>query len=112
MSNPESIKAQLRKIAVAENKPFDYLLAHFFTERAIYRLSLSPYADNFILKGGLLLYTILGNDARATRDIDFLACRINNAPEELITIFRVICGIEVDEISTRSFSILVVQRQF
>ena len=73
MINPDSVKARLKQIAIAENKPFDYFLTHYFTERTIYRLSLSPYADNFILKGGMLLYAILGNDARATRDIDFLA---------------------------------------
>jgi hypothetical protein len=61
MRNPDSIKARLKQLAASGNKPYDYLLAHYFTERMIYRLSLSSYADNFILKGGLLLYTILGS---------------------------------------------------
>ena len=97
MINADSVKARLKKIAIAENKPFNYFLVRYFTERAVYRLSRSPYADHFILKGGLLLYTILGNDARATRDIDFLAHRLKNDTEELTGIFRAICSIEADD---------------
>jgi predicted nucleotidyltransferase component of viral defense system len=97
MTNPDSVKARLKHLAVAENKPFDYLMMHYFVERLLYRLSVSDYADNFILKGGLLLYVILGNDARATRDVDFLARRLSNAPEELINAFRAICAIEADD---------------
>jgi predicted nucleotidyltransferase component of viral defense system len=69
----ESVKARLKNIAVAEKKPFNYILMHYFIERLLYRLSISAYAGNFILKGGLLLYTVLGNKARTTRDIDLLA---------------------------------------
>ncbi|MCL2462818.1 MAG: nucleotidyl transferase AbiEii/AbiGii toxin family protein [Defluviitaleaceae bacterium] len=97
MTNPDSVKARLKQLAAAEHKPFDYLMMHYFAERLLYRLSVSRYADNFILKGGLLLYTILENDARATRDVDFLARSLNNAPEELIEVFRVICAVEADD---------------
>ncbi|MDR3209782.1 MAG: nucleotidyl transferase AbiEii/AbiGii toxin family protein [Oscillospiraceae bacterium] len=97
MRNADSVKARLKQLATAENKPFDYLMTHYFVERLLYRLSVSDYTDNFILKGGLLLYTILENDARATRDVDFLANRLNNAPEELVRVFRAICAIPADD---------------
>lgn len=97
MKNADSIKARLRNLAEKENRPFDYLLTHYFIERLLYRLSISNYADNFILKGGLLLYTMLDEDARATRDIDFLARRIENSPEDLTRIFTDICTIESDD---------------
>jgi hypothetical protein len=95
--NPDSVKARLKQIAIAENIPFDYLLTHYFIERMIYRLSVSAYADNFILKGGLLLYTILENDARVTRDVDFLARRLTGVPDALTDVFRAICMIESDD---------------
>jgi predicted nucleotidyltransferase component of viral defense system len=97
MINSDSVKSRLRKIAVAENKPFDYLMMHYFVERLLYRLSMSDYADNFILKGGMLLYVILENDARATRDVDLLGKRLSNASEELINVFRTICAVESDD---------------
>ena len=97
MRNPDSIKARLKQLALQENKPFDYLMMHYFIERLLFRLSISQYTDNFILKGGLLLYVILGNNARATKDIDFLAKQLTNTPEELACIFRTICAIEADD---------------
>ena len=97
MNNPDSVKAKLKKIAVQENKSFDYLMMHYLIERLLYRLSISQYVDNFVLKGGLLLYTLLDNDARATKDIDFLARQLPNTPEELIRIFRDISVIPADD---------------
>jgi len=97
MRNPESIKAKLKQLAIQGKKPYDYLMMHYFIERLLYRLSISQYADNFILKGGLLLYTMLGNDARATKDIDFLAMQLKNTPSELINIFRKVCAVKADD---------------
>ena len=93
----ESIKSKIKKEANESKKDFDFLLLHYFIERLLYRLSISPYADNFILKGGLLLYTVLNNQARATRDIDFLAKNIKNIPDELVRIFKEIASIKVDD---------------
>jgi len=57
--NPESIKARLKKEADSNKKDFNFLLLHYFIERLLYRLSISSYATNFILKGGLLESTVL-----------------------------------------------------
>ena len=97
MKKPDSIKSRLKALSVQENKPFDYLMMHYFIERLLYRLSVSDYADNFVLKGGVLLYTLLENDARATKDIDFLARQLANTPDELIGVFQKICSIEADD---------------
>ena len=37
-----------------------YLLARYFNERLLYRVSVSQYKDNFLLKGGSLLYAMDG----------------------------------------------------
>jgi len=73
MIKPVSIKAKLKNLAVKEGKQFDYLLNLYIIERLLYRLSKSDYADKFVLKGGLLLYTILDDKARTTKNIDMLA---------------------------------------
>ena len=93
----ESIKANLRNEADVNKKDFNYLLLHYFIERLLYRLSISTYANNFILKGGLLLYTILNARGRATKDIDFLAKNIKNTHSELVRIFTEIASIQVDD---------------
>ncbi|MDR3238432.1 MAG: nucleotidyl transferase AbiEii/AbiGii toxin family protein [Spirochaetia bacterium] len=97
MISAESVKAKLKKEADSESKDFNYVLMHYFIERLLYRLSVSPYVGNFILKGGLLLYTFLDNRGRATRDVDFLARQIKNTPEEMTRIFTEIAKIPCDD---------------
>ena len=110
MSKVDSIKAKIRNLAIKEGRPFDYLLIYYFIERLLYRLSVSRYADNFILKGGLLLYTVLDNDARFTKDIDFLARRINNSPDEIVAIFSEIAAIPLDDAVRYDAQSITVER--
>lgn len=86
--NSDSIKAKLKNIAVKEGKQFDYLLTLYLIERLLYRISISEYADKFVLKGGVLLYIVLEEKARATKDIDMLARQLNNSLENVEAIFR------------------------
>jgi len=73
-----SIKARLKNIAKEYKKTYNLILQLYMQERLLYRLSVSEYKDNFILKGGLLLFSMSGFAGRPTRDIDFLAYQISN----------------------------------
>ena len=97
MSKADSIKARLKNLAIAKQEQFDYLLMLYFIERILYRLSISKYGDIFVLKGGLLLYTILDDKARATKDIDLLAKELASTLDGLQQIFKEICSIEADD---------------
>jgi len=92
-----SVRARLKNIADSDQKPFDFVLMHYFIERFLYRLSVSKYRDRFVLKGGLLLYTIMNEQARATKDIDLLAHQIGSDPDELKTVFSEIAGIVFED---------------
>ena len=87
MNKADSIKSRLKNLAIAEKKQFDYLLMLYFIERILYRISVSKYRDVFVLKGGLLLYTILDDKARATKDIDLLARELASTLDGLQKIF-------------------------
>ncbi|GHT83110.1 hypothetical protein FACS1894137_03430 [Spirochaetia bacterium] len=106
----DSVKAKLKKVADTEGKDFNYILMHYFIERLLYRLSVSSYAGNFILKGGLLLYTVLEQRARATRDIDLLAYHIQNLPDEMVRIFREIAMIPSDDAISFDAETITVER--
>lgn len=106
----DSIKARLKKVADTEGKDFNFILMHYFIERLLYRLSVSPYAGNFVLKGGLLLYTILEQRARATRDIDLLAFQVQNLPDEMVRIFREIAMIPSDDAVSFDTETITVER--
>lgn len=67
-----SVRSRLQNIARQTRKPFEEILVLYGLERFLYRLSLSPYKKDFILKGGLILIGFGFPQARPTRDIDFL----------------------------------------
>ena len=66
--NDVSVKERLKNLRKETGKTFDELLIICGIERLLYRISVSKYSGHFILKGGALLYTILDNKARMTRD--------------------------------------------
>ena len=68
-----SIHQRLLNYARSSGQDFIFVLRTFAMERLLYRLSRSPYADKFILKGALLFKIWTGNFYRQTRDIDVLA---------------------------------------
>jgi Nucleotidyl transferase AbiEii toxin, Type IV TA system len=91
-----SIHQRLLNIARETGAPFNEKLQYFAMERLLSRLSRSPYADAFVLKGALLFRVWGTPDSRATRDIDFLAY-VDNSPEILAAIFRDVCSVEDDD---------------
>ena len=67
-----SVQARLVQHAKATGFDPNVVFARYGTERFLYRLSQSPYADRFILKGALLMLVWLGETIRPTRDADLL----------------------------------------
>ena len=87
-----SVRARLLNLARQTNQPFDVLLTRFVHERLLYRLSRSPHADRFVLKGAMLLTTWLPHTARGTRDLDLLG--FGDASEQrILGIFREVLAI-------------------
>ena len=94
----ESVKQRLKNVSRKENRLFNDVLQMYFLERFLYRLSISEYKNNFVLKGGILLYAIFDSDyVRKTTDIDLLAQRINNEASSFGNIVKNICMIETDD---------------
>lgn len=70
MKTPEQLKGAIRNLAKKKGIHAQEILQVFMFERIIERLSVSPYKDRFILKGGLLISAILGVAERTTMDMD------------------------------------------
>ena len=51
-----SVRNRLLEIARRKNRPFEEILVLYGLERFLFRLSQSAHKDQFILKGGLLIY--------------------------------------------------------
>ena len=96
--NADSVKARLKNFAVSSGCTFQDALVYYGLERTIYRISTSPYAGHFVLKGGIFLYAIFDRKyERATTDVDLLARRISNSAEEMRTVFRDIFAQDTDD---------------
>ena len=64
------LKAKVRNLSGGDDARAKVLIRNFFMERFLDRMSLSPYRNNFILKGGMLVAAVVGLETRATMDID------------------------------------------
>ena len=49
-----SIRARLKQHAGAQQQDFNLTLTRYGLERLLYRLSISPHANRYLLKGALL----------------------------------------------------------
>jgi predicted nucleotidyltransferase component of viral defense system len=96
--NSDSTKARLKNLAVKAGLTFQEALTYYGIERTIYRISISKYAEHFVLKGGIFLYAIFErNYERATTDIDFLAQKISNSSDDMKSIFCEILSQDTDD---------------
>ena len=98
MSNSlkQSMKQRLRLVAKERDLTFDEIWHNLILERFLARLCQSKYKTNFVLKGGSLLarYISIG---RETKDLDFLAEKLQNTEEFLGKAFDHICGVRLED---------------
>ena len=85
---PASIRARLHNIARKENIELNALIVLYMQERILYRLSQTRYRDNFILKGGLLLFAYNGFRGRPTQDMDLLGKQLSNDINNIQKVFK------------------------
>jgi predicted nucleotidyltransferase component of viral defense system len=91
-----SVQVRLAKHAKAIGVDPNLVLTRYAVERFLYRLSRSPYAERFVLKGGLLLLVWLGETIRPTRDADLLGFG-DLSDHSLMRIFAEVCSVEVEQ---------------
>lgn len=85
----------LRARARREGRPTDELLVLYILERFLFRVSISPYRDRLVLKGGMLLAAL--DERRPTADVDLLAEAIDNDIESITAVVREVLEIGVDD---------------
>ncbi|MDX8515753.1 nucleotidyl transferase AbiEii/AbiGii toxin family protein [Mesorhizobium sp. VK23E] len=92
---PASILARLRNIARDKQTDNQLILRRYAIERLLYRLSISPHRDQFILKGAMLFTAWLNDPFRPTQDLDLLGFG-NPAVTAIRSVFETICRIEAE----------------
>jgi nucleotidyltransferase AbiEii toxin of type IV toxin-antitoxin system len=85
----------LQNLARRQKRPTDELHQTSALEGILARLVASPYADRFVLKGGVLLAAY--DTRRPTRDIDLQAHDISNNAEHILETIKAIAEIDLDD---------------
>ena len=90
-----SVKSRLLTIAKGKSEQLQRILIRYAIERLLYRLSLSPHATAFILKGAIRASAWEGGGYRPTKDLDLLG-HGDNSPQALAEVFRDIARTSVE----------------
>ena len=91
------LKALVRNKSHGDNAKAMTLIRNFVMERFLERMSLSKYSGNLILKGGLLIASMVGLDNRATMDIDTTIQNYNLSAGDARKMMEDIIAIPIDD---------------
>lgn len=97
IKNAQSLMDKANNLARQYNISTNEVLQNYMFERVLERISVSKYKNNFILKGGLLLSSIMGIDTRTTMDMDTCIKGISLTDAELFKVLEEILNIDVND---------------
>lgn len=109
----KQLKDKVRNISKGNNNIAKVLIRNFIMERFLERVSVSDYRNHFILKGGMLVASILGIDMRATMDIDTTVKSLPVNMDDAQRIVSEICAISLeDSVTFRITSVSDIMTDF
>lgn len=91
------LNALIRNKAAGDGDKAQILLRIYMMERLLERISVSRYRDNFILKGGMLVSSLVGVDMRTTMDIDTTIRALPLTQEKAIAFLEEIMAIDLED---------------
>ena len=97
MKNAMQLKAVVKNMASVKKVSAQLVLQNYMLERFLERASLSPYRENFIIKGGFLIASMVGLDSRATMDMDATIKGYPVSSETIQSMIEEILAISVDD---------------
>lgn len=95
--NSDKLNDIIKKKSKGNNNLAHHLHQMFFFEHVLMRLEKSKYRDNIILKGGVLLSSIIGEDLRTTKDIDATLKSLPLNMDSIRNIFEEILSVDIDD---------------
>ena len=95
--NSDKLKSIISKKAHGNSDISQQFYQLFYFERILERISISNYRGQIILKGGLLLTSIIGDDERTTKDMDATLKGIPLTKNDVEKVFNEILNIDIDD---------------
>ena len=97
MTNAMQLKALIKNLAKEKCISAQLVLQNYMLERFLERISLSSYRDNFIIKGGFLIASMVGLDTRATMDMDATIKGYSVKEDSIRKMIEEILGIPIED---------------
>ncbi len=97
MSKAMQLKAKIKNLALKNHIPAQAVLQNFMLERVLERISISKYKDMVILKGGMLIASLVGINNRTTMDMDATLRGYPLSGETIRAALSDICAIWLDD---------------
>lgn len=97
MSKSMQLKAKIKNLALKNNIPAQAVLQNFMLERLLERVATSDYKDKIILKGGMLIASMIGIGSRTTMDMDASVRGYPLSDEAIQNAFAEICSIPLND---------------
>lgn len=95
--NAMQLKAIIRNRAKEEGVPLQMVMQNYLLERLLERISLSPWRENVVIKGGMLIGSLVGVDKRSTKDLDTTVRGFPLTHENAERTFREIAAVKADD---------------
>ncbi|MBK5251839.1 MAG: nucleotidyl transferase AbiEii/AbiGii toxin family protein [Peptostreptococcaceae bacterium] len=95
--NSRALKDKIRNLARANNIDPQSLMQNFFLERILARIAQSAYRNNIILKGGLLIASLIGSSKRSTMDLDATLKNYPADEDKIVGLIKEIIDIDVND---------------
>jgi predicted nucleotidyltransferase component of viral defense system len=96
----DQVKGRIKNLAKQNGADARALIRIYMMERFLERVSVSKYADNFIIKGGILVTSMVGIAMRSTMDIDTSLRNLNLSGEDACLIVNEIASIDLGDDSS------------
>ena len=103
MKNAMQLKAVVKNIAKEKKISAQLVLQNYMLERFLERVSVSEYRNNFIIKGGFLIASMVGLNSRATMDMDATIKRYPVSEETIQKMVEEIIKINLEDEITFTF---------
>lgn len=104
-------KAKIKNLALEKHISAQAVLQNFMLERLLERISISKYRDKVILKGGMLIASLVGINSRTTMDMDATLRGYPLSEEAIREAMLDVCAIQLDDEVTLVLDYIVPIRE-
>ena len=97
MSKVMQLKDRIKNLALKNHVPAQAILQNLMLERLLERISISKHKERLILKGGMLIASLVGINCRTTMDMDATLKGYPISEEAIRAAMSEICAIQLDD---------------